>query len=158
MYSEEDSVIEALIDAAISHCETYTGIVMATQDVEEFFEPPKRGQSLMLSMWPVVAVDDVFYTDTDGDEVEATGLNIDIKLRPGAITAPDGWPEVQEGRSMRVVYTCGWPIGANHPPQMKIAALRQLGDNFDNRSDFHQRFRAASEVMLDPLRLRVFAE
>jgi uncharacterized phiE125 gp8 family phage protein len=158
MYAQEDSIIEALIDAAISHCETYTGIVMAEQEIEEYFEPPGSGQAIMLSYWPVAEVISVSYTDKDGDDAAAEGLSIDIDMRPGAITAPDGWPEVKEGRSMRVKYRCAWPEGSSYPPQMKIAALRHLGDHFDNRADFHQRFRAASEVLLDPLRLRVFAE
>jgi uncharacterized phiE125 gp8 family phage protein len=164
MYSEEDEIIEALIDAAVSHCETYTGIAMAAQDVEEYFEPPKSGQSLMLSMWPVSEVTAIIYTDKDGDEVEtdsdfrAAGFEIDLSMRPAAITAPDGWPETLEGRSLSVKYTCEYPEGASYPPQMKVAALRHLADHFDNRADFHQRFRAASEVLLDPLRLRVIAE
>lgn len=152
----EDDLIQLILDASIAHVEGITSYFFGERTVSEYFNGfPQNGTSLMLSKFPVVSITSLTYGEST---IELDDLSIDVKTRPVFILpVDDEWPDTGEERPIvKVAYVAGHSDVDNIPNDLKLATLRVFADNYDNRADFHQRFRSASEVLFDKYRLRVF--
>lgn len=125
-HDEEDSLIEALRDAAVSHVERVSGIALAPGDwrwtLSRF---PSR---IELPIAPVTAVDGVTYLDADG----ASQTYTDARLVDGAVypAAGGSWPYAYDG--VTVEFTAGLS-DPGEAPELTAAAKLMLGHLYAHR-------------------------
>lgn len=125
-HDEEDSLIEALRDAAVGHVERVSGIALAPGDwrwtMRRF---PSR---VDLPIAPVTALDGVTYLDSSGDEQTYA----DARLVDGAVypAAGGSWPYAYN--SVTVEFTAGL-ASPDAAPELIAAAKLMLGHLYSNR-------------------------
>lgn len=134
--TNEDTLIAAMIDAAVSHLDGWHGIlgrciVSQTwrQDVDDFpacFRLP----------FPDVQSVTVAYSDTSNAAQTFAGANYHLINKPGAsqiiLASTATWPSVYDRPdAVRVTMVCGF---ATVPPALKFAILLHVGAMFENRA------------------------
>lgn len=141
-YTDKDDLIDGLIAAAVSHLDGWTGILgralceqMWRQDFDYFC------WELRLPMFPVIEVDSVKYTDTNGVEQTVAEANYSV-LTDGLGTfvrfkTAFAFPVTKafEPAAVRVEYFCGHEDGDNEnpvPQAIKQAIMLMVRHWFDN--------------------------
>lgn len=125
-HDEEDSLIEALRDAAVSHVERVSGVALAPGTwrwtLSRF---PSR---IEIPVAPVTAVDDVTYLDADG----ASQTYADARLVDGAVypAAGGSWPYAYGSVTVEFAAGLASPDAA---PELIAAAKLMLGHLYSNR-------------------------
>jgi len=136
-FTEEDSLIEALIDAAISHAEKRTGQSVAyTEGARHVIDRfPADRQAIELPWTPVKAVTNVEYTDATGatQTLNAGELTLDNRgVYPTLYPAyPNAWPSTQR-RAMSISITAS--IGSDTlAPDIRMAILLLVAHYYAHR-------------------------
>jgi uncharacterized phiE125 gp8 family phage protein len=136
----EDSLIGALITAAVSMCEAYAGLSFATCERTVKMDRFPCGD-IILPYGPVQEIISFSYTDSDGTETPITGYSVDKDSGITRLRAVDGftrttWPMAGSvPNSVKVVYQAGYDdvSGVPLPPQVKSAILMQIATLYENR-------------------------
>ena len=140
-YSDKDTLIGGLIDAATAYLDGYTGVLGRAlceqtwrQDYDDF------RSCLRLPIAPVISITSVKYTDTDG--VEQTVDSANYVLRTDALgsyvefNGSYSFPSLNVASSaVRVAYLAGYATAAgawSGPPAIKQAILLLVRHWFDN--------------------------
>ncbi|EQB13243.1 head-tail connector protein [Sphingobium lactosutens] len=102
---DEDDVVMAAITDARGWIEDYTGLILTRRAVTEVIADFGHD----LSTWPIVSIDSVDYTDTDGlDHVLVdTNYFAQIARRPARLVAR-AWPRMMSGSTIAVTMTAGF--------------------------------------------------
>ena len=118
-HSDEDVVLRAMRDAAISHVERVSGVALALGDYR--WTLPRFTGALSLPVRPVHALTSVSYTDAAG----AAATYPDARLMDGAIYPASGaaWPYA--AGYVSVVFEAGLQDPSDEPGLLQ-AALMQL--------------------------------
>jgi len=148
-YTNEDSLITAMIQAAREEAENYTQLAFVEQTIEESFDrfpsacPNNFFSSLWLSRSPLYDTASLVikYQDTDNAEqtLATSKYDIDDKVKPGCITPAynESWPSTANVKnSVTVTYKAGFGTTAADVPQtIKQAMLLMIGNWYEKRSD-----------------------
>lgn len=141
--SDDDTLIGGMIAAATGYAERFMGrtLVDTTYDLVLDAFPAGR-KPLIVPRPPVIAVEDIFLTDSAGDEA-AYGGAYAIDLVGGRLLAPSsGWPTGTTEASIRVRYRAGYvritdesPLttAGDVPDDIKAAILLYLGSLYLQR-------------------------
>ncbi len=142
----EDDILEQLISAAREAAEAFTNCALAPTVFEMGLDGFPAG-GIQLPKGPLVSVDSIKYTDTNGDEqtLSAASYVVDDYADP-AVVYPEvdlPWPtDVKPSVNVvRVRFTAGYGTGdespaiAVIPASIKKAMLLILGHLYENRED-----------------------
>jgi len=129
--SDDDTLIQAYINAATAHAEKRTGVAMVAQTWEEVLDTFPDG-AIELGIGPLVSVTSVKYDDADGVEqtVSASDYQVDtVSLTPRVVPV-DAWPATAETiNAVRVRFVAG----TGTPHDVKEAVLLLVGHWYANR-------------------------
>ena len=141
--TDEDTLIESLIDAAVGACEHELGRALMPQVWEvtlDAFPRATNGAAIELAMPPVRSVASVKYVrDSDGAVVTVAGTDytLDAALVPGWVLPVYGktWPTDAraEAGAVRVQINCGWANAAAVPAPIKAWLLLAVGQMYRHR-------------------------
>lgn len=168
--TEEDTLLTGYIAAAREFVEQETGLTLVQRTVVEQHDgfvpqlgtpfldeitPCTIGRTgwsnarlrapLWLRSWPIVSLDSVAYTDTDGTPQTLAGTRAVLGTWPAKVhPARDAdWPEISPPEGVQVTLTAGYADGA--APTMAIQAMLLLiGHWFRNRETVVAGDRAAA--------------
>lgn len=143
--TNEDTLIAAMIDAAVSHLDGWHGILGRCIVTQTWRQDLYDFPTYIRLPFPDVQSVTVAYTDPAGADQTFAGSNYHLINTPGAgkIVLDDAasWPSVYDKpNAVRVTMVCGF---ATVPPALKMAILLHVGAMFENRA-------AASPVALMP--------
>ncbi len=139
-YTDKDSLITALIAAATSHLDGWTGILgrcLMTQTWRQDFDD--FWSEMPLPLFPVTSITSVKYTDTAGVEQTIDSANYTLKHDGrGAyveFVSTYSFPALNaESAAVRVTYVAGDANAAAVPGAIKHAMLLMIRHWFDNPS------------------------
>lgn len=159
----DTTVITMLIKAARQHVESYLGIGLMEQTIEEKFDrfPPRRW--IRLSVGNVKSVTHVKYIDGDGAEqtLSTDVYKVDIISQHARIylKADQSWETTDaELNNLIVEYVAGESDAADVPGNILLAMHKIIGDNYQNRGDMPVRYSSAVDKLLDQVRQEIFWE
>lgn len=141
--TDDDTLIEMLIDAAVSRCDGYAGIqgrCLISQVWELYLDAFPAGE-LQIPLGPVITVDEVRYTDAAGASqtfassnftVDTTSLDSRIVLKSDA-----SWPATLDVvNAVKITFTAGYGTTADSvPAAIREAMLLMTGDWYRNREN-----------------------
>jgi len=138
--NDEDTLIDALISAAVSHLDGYSGILgraLVTQTWQQDFSG--FCTKMRLPVGDLIAITGVTYYDaSNAQQTLATSVYTAFSdaLGPYAALKPDqSWPSsYARPDSVSVTWTAGYGAAASVPPAIKQAALLLVAHWYDNRS------------------------
>ncbi|MFP4538474.1 MAG: head-tail connector protein [Dichotomicrobium sp.] len=143
---DEDDLITSLVGAATDHAESFMGRAVVARTLDYFLDAfPDDDGPIRPPMPPLIEVDGVFYTDSDGDEQEFTNFEIDTASEPGRIyLVPSvSWPSGvrDSANAVRVRYSAGHvltegsppSLASEVPPDIRAAILLMVGTLYEQR-------------------------
>lgn len=135
--SDEDSVIEAIVAAAVTHVEDVSGRALFTQTWTATFDGFPDGD-LVLPRPPVASVTSITYVDEEGatQTLSSGAYTTDLASEPAHIWPVYGtnWPTTRTQRgSVTVVYVAGVASTASIPKPIRQAILLLVGHLYENR-------------------------
>lgn len=101
----------------------------------------RTGFEIFLSHCPLISVDSITYTDSDGNTqtLAASAYKVDLVSEPARIVPAYGttWPATRnEINAVTVTYTCGYgAAGTNVPQAIKSWMLVRIGAMYENREE-----------------------
>ena len=140
-HSDEDTYIQALINAAVSYFDGYAGrLGRAILEQAWRVDFPAFSDEMRLPLGDVIAISSVSYYDLNNAQqtlassvyqVAVDGIGPYVGLKPAQV-----WPKTYaRADAVRVTWTAGYgATSANVPPAIKHAALLLIGNWYDNRS------------------------
>ena len=158
--TEDDDVIQRLVDEAISDVEHFTNRKILTQTWTLQLDWSEVSESITLPLVPLVSVSSIKTTDDDGDETTVTSTNYQVRAgeNPRIVLTSDGtWPDdARDYDSMAILCVCGYggtvvpgvgfqPADPGDPGHSDITAA--LSDTFDGtaRTVFEVKMTGASQ-------------
>jgi uncharacterized phiE125 gp8 family phage protein len=134
--TNEDTLIGAMIDAAVSHLDGWNGILGRCMVTQTWRQDMYDFPSYIRLPFPDVQSVTVAYTDPNGADQTFAGSNYHLINAPGAgkILLDDNasWPSVYDKpNAVRVTMVCGF---AAVPQALKMAILLHVGALFENRA------------------------
>lgn len=160
-FTDDDNLIDALIDAVVSYVEGprgYLARALADQTWDYFLDRfPARNwhrsvyqhglshQEIEIPLPPLIEVLGVFYRDSAGAEqqFDAASYLVDTASEPARICLASGkcWPSICEGlNAVRIRFRAGYldngsPQQFALPSAIKAALLLYIGTLYENRSE-----------------------
>lgn len=134
--SDEDGLIDALIVAARSWAENFTGRALLPQVWDYFlncFEDP-----IEIPRPPLISVASIKYVDTDGvlQTLATTEYSVDTAADRGLIRLAYGktWPSIRsQANAVTVRFTAGYADAATMPAPIRSACLLIIGELYERR-------------------------
>lgn len=168
-HAEDDQLIQGIIDAVHEHLEGpdgHLGRALLTQSwTGKLDRWPCWGEPVMISLPPLVSVDQVRYVDgagvtqvwaADQYQVQKVGTQ-PSKLWPAYQVV---WPTIRcQPDAIEIDFTCGYGGPEKLPAPVRAAALLLIADLYDNRSaqfDRQMFDNKAADFLLDPYRIWYF--
>ena len=155
--SDEDDLIEELIEAATQEAEMFTRRSFLTKTYETRFDGFYNVMRLDHS--PVISVSSIKYDSTSFDQdatLATTVYQVETGIEPARITLRDGqlWPETfKKKAAVRIRYTAGYST----VPKNIIRAVKSIvADWYEKREDGVRQLPQASERILWPYRVTEF--
>jgi uncharacterized phiE125 gp8 family phage protein len=138
LHSDDDALLGQLGRAAVQHLDGYTGILglcLASQQWELSFDAFPCG-AIKLPLGPVLAVDEITFTDAAGDAQTVAVLDYEVDLTNG-----DGWVVPRESwpvtgsflNAARIRFTAGHALLADVPEALRVAAMMLAAHWYNNR-------------------------
>lgn len=168
-FTDDDALITALIGAATSHAERFTGRAFIDQTweltVDEFPD-----NEIEIPNPPLIEVVSIKYDDGDGNEVplDADEYVVDDQSEPGwVLPSSEGvWPSSFDGiNAVRIRYRAGYlnsdsPQTENVPADIKAAIKLYIGTLYANREHIvigqtAMQMPWACEALLRPYRVKL---
>lgn len=144
-HDEEDTLLEALIDAATRYVERVQGRQLLTATwtlaLEDF---PESGGRIEPPRSPLQSVVEIRYYDGDGvDQVfDAAKYRVHTDREPGRIELVSGesWPGVEDDRldAVRIDFTAGWSSVSEVPRTLRLAVLMLAAHLYERREAVEQ--------------------
>lgn len=137
--SDDDTIIQRLIDAAISFVDVQgaLGRAMITQTWGQWLSP--NPGTVLLMLGPVQSVSAIKYYDTDGALQTATLADFDVFGTPNRITVSPksgkAWPTTQtRDDAIKIEYVVGYgSASANVPQTVRHALMMLVAHWYENR-------------------------
>ena len=135
----QDAAVDALIAAATSYVESYTGRALMTQTLKLSLDG--FTDSIALPIGPVASVTSVVYDDADGNAqtLSTDNYTTDLVNDPAWVVrnSDASWPTVIDAvNAVRITYVAGY---STLPPAIKQAVLFLISQWYDNRTPFSER-------------------
>lgn len=134
--TNEDTLIAAMIDAAVSHLDGWHGILGRCMAAQTWRQDMADFPACFRLPFPDVQSVTVAYTDTANAAQTYSGSNYHMVNTPGAsqivLSSTATWPSVYDRPdAVRVTMVCGF---ASVPQALKMAVLLHVGALFENRA------------------------
>lgn len=144
----EDTIIQAYIDAAVDHAETYLQRPLAPRTLKLVLDRFPWENVVELPRPPVIEIISFEYIDSDGHTQTFDSSNYIVSLPSGPKAAParitlktgSCWPTTcYAADAVQITYRAGYtdgasPEGANVPTLIKQACLLLVGEFYKQRS------------------------
>jgi uncharacterized phiE125 gp8 family phage protein len=139
-HTDEDTLIQTLLDAAVSHFDGYTGILgrcMISQVWELYYDAFPSGD-MQVPLGNIISIDTVEYVDPTTEIYTTwadTNYEVDEESVEGWIVPIDTWPTAMETtNAVRVTFTAGFGASAaSVPAAIRAALLLMIGHLYKNR-------------------------
>ena len=161
-FTDDDTLIGALIDAATAHVDGYTGILaraLVTQTWRQDFCDWPGDRVLRLPLAPVASVESVKYFDAANVETTVAesgnyALLEDARGPYIKFTSDFAAPALYDERDdrIRVTFVAGYGGAAEVPAAIRAAVLLIVGDLYKNRDAGEVAPNAAATALLTPYR------
>lgn len=139
VYSAEDSLLTALIQAAREYAEGYQNRALITQTWELVLDDWPNEDYIDIPLPPLQSVTDIKYKDTAGDETTWDDANyiVDIDSFLGRVALAYGcsWPStaLYPVAGIRIKFVAGYGLATSVPAVTKAAILLLIGHLYENR-------------------------
>jgi len=159
-HADEDTLIQAKIDAAYTYLESFLGVILNEATVNEYFDGWPAVEYFELR-FKDVSSQVVTYYDTDNAEQTYSTDNYsldDIHEPARIIKNPElTWPDlVVKKHSVKVAYTAGYASASVVPARIIEAIQLMVADAYERREDRAFRFKPQSEYYSELDRLWAF--
>ena len=161
-FTDDDTLISALIDAATAHVDGYTGILaraLVTQTWRQDFCDWPGDRVLRLPLAPVASVESVKYFDAANVETTVAesgnyALLEDARGPYIKFTSDFAAPALYDERDdrIRVTFVAGYGDPSDVPAAIRAAVLLIVGDLYKNRDAGETAPNAAATALLTPYR------
>lgn len=136
--TNDDDLIDALIQAARVQAENYTGRAFVTQTWD--LKLDAFPEVIEVPLPPLISVSSVKYTDTDGVQqtLATSGYTVDTTAQPGRIVPAfdDDWPDTRGHiNDVEVRFVAGYGAPAAVPAAIRQALLLILGELYERREN-----------------------
>lgn len=138
--TDDDELITALINAAVSYLDGYSGILgrcLMPQVWQLCYDAFPSGP-LQIPLGPVISIDSVEYVDpVSGNYVawNAANYETDLVSLEAWIAPVDSWPTPMTTlNAVRITFTAGYADAASVPPAIRHAMLLLIGTWYENRA------------------------
>lgn len=146
-FSDDDSYIDDLIQAARETCEQWTGRALITQTLriklDEFprsidWNTGSVNHRIRVPSPPLIAVSSIVYTDTAGasQTLSSSTYTVDSDAEPGIIVPAYGevWPSTRTiPNAVVITYTAGYGSASDVPRALKQGMMLLIGQWYDVR-------------------------
>lgn len=135
-YTDEDAIIQGLIDGAYRYAQHYTQATLLSRTPALVLDAFPVGSGKIELPWtPVIAIESLEYIDPDGNEQSLDPETLRLDTRPIYPTlAPQWgtqWPRTtDEPECITITVTAGH---AQMPPDVEVAVLLLIGHWYENR-------------------------
>lgn len=161
-FTDDDTLISALVDAATAHIDGHTGILaraLVTQTWQQDFCDWPGDRVLRLPLAPVAAVESVKYFDAANVETTVAesgnyALLEDARGPYIKFTSDFAAPALYDERDdrIRVTFVAGYGKPSDVPAAIRAAVLLIVGDLYKNRDAGETAPNAAATALLTPYR------
>lgn len=130
-FTEEDSLIQSLVDAAVLNLEHNTGRSLRKRD--ESLVLDKWPATVVLPWWPIRSIVSISYVDQQGDTRPLESMALDLRQFPAKLRPAQGetWPELLQGEQVVEITA---EVGMDALPEdLKRAALLMVAHLYENR-------------------------
>jgi len=150
---DDNILIQSMITGAVAYAENYlnrtigSNVYIMAVDTFDEVSPLMRA--------PVETIEAIDYIDTDGAIQSFDILKTKLDKDSGSVYLKTGeaWPSIaNEPFAVKVSYTCAGSYAANDANDVLDAIKLTIGHRYDYRDDPNQRWRKASDNILQPLR------
>lgn len=141
--SDEDALIQTLIEAAREHVETYTGRALITQTWDLKLDAfPCSGSVITLPKPPVTSITSISYVDTSGDSQTWSSSLWDEDLPSGPKAQPariapayaESYPSTRgQMNAVTIRFVCGYGSAGAVPRSIRAGMLLLIGHWYQNR-------------------------
>ena len=164
-FTDDDTLIDALVVAAREYGEGFTGRAFVTQTWDYFADRfPADNGAIYLPRPTLQSVTTLKYVDTDGTQqtLASSKYRVDINSEPGRVTPAYGeeWPSIRPvTNAVEVRFKAGYgDAGTDVPDQIKQAILFLVGHMYEHREavitgTIVSKVPMATEYMLWPYRV-----
>lgn len=149
--ASEDALIESYIAAAREWVENYTGHILVQRQMVQTFD--RFTAYLQLHQRPVVTVDSIAYTDSNGAAQTIASFEVMDGRYPLRIYPAynNWWPSFRANTLVEVTYTAGYAPGEE--PQVLIQAMLILiAGMYANRGSIPPETQATAEALCSQYR------
>lgn len=139
----DDEIVSALLVAVREHAEHHTAQAFARQSYKLALDEFPSDGVVSLGTWPVLSVDSVVYSDSDGNQqtLSIGGYYLNNNRKPAVMVLASGaaWPvTASDQAAVTVTFTAGRTDDLSPNPQptpksAKQAMLLLLGHLYENR-------------------------
>jgi uncharacterized phiE125 gp8 family phage protein len=130
-FTEEDGLIQSLVDAAVLNLEHNTGRALRVR--EESLVLDRWPAEVVLPWWPIRSIVSITYVDPQGETQQLESMALDLRQFPAKLRPAQGetWPELLHGHEVVEVKV---EVGMDALPEdLKRAALLMVGHLYENR-------------------------
>lgn len=158
-HSDDDALIQALVNAAVEELDGYSGTLgraLVTQTWRQ--ELPCFQRRMRLALVPFQSVTSIAYQDSDDVQQTASALLYDafedhlggyVELKPTA-----SWPSTYpRPDAVTVTYTVGYGTAAEVPEPIKTAIKLAVSDLYDRRVAYSE----AGQIFANPIYQQLLA-
>ena len=145
VYSSEDTLITALIQAAREYAEGYLNRALCTQTWELVIDDWPSGDYIEIPLPPLQSVTDIKHKDTAGVESTWAAANyiVDTDSFLGRVVLAYGitWPTttLYPAGGIRIKFVAGYGTAASVPQTIKQALLLLIATWYENREGISER-------------------
>ncbi len=125
---DENALIGALIAAAYSHAEKWTGATFSPSTWD--YVAPAFSARIVLPKTPVASITSITYFDAGDVSHVLTAADYRLDAERGIVTAASAWPEAFDRPD---AVTVRFVAGDGVPPEVRTAMLLMIGHWFHNR-------------------------
>lgn len=139
-YTEEDDLLNVLIQVAREQVEAITWRAMITQNKTLYLDAWPTKSFIKLPYAPLQSVTGIYYTEEDAlVESTFTDYTVDTHVEPGRIVLNAGasWPSeaLEMASPIRIPYVAGYGAAADVPASIQAAMKLILTDLYENRGE-----------------------
>ncbi|MBN50034.1 MAG: hypothetical protein CMN85_10870 [Spongiibacteraceae bacterium] len=162
--SDDDTLVDAMVESVRLHTEDFLGRALVTQTLS--LQLDRFPEVIELPRPPLQSVSSITYVDADGatQTLAASKYRVDNKSAPARVTPAWGevWPSTRAVTgAVTVQFVAGYGAAADVPQRIKHAILMAFGHLYENREDVSvgvqgHKLPQNSQWLLWPLRVKWF--
>lgn len=169
-HSDEDAVIQSMIEAVTDRTENYLGRALINTQFQWKLDCFPYGETLYVPKPPLVSIDSITYlASSDGGTTSwgSTYYNVDTFSLPGRLEPAydEVWPTNvrTQNNAVTIKFTAGYgSVSTDVPESLRLGMKFMLGHVYENRQDvvvgtgYCVEMPQASEFFLAPARVHFF--